>query len=108
DRPDGDIEAMKILKIILKPGGKMLLTIPVGQDNVFKPLHRVYGKERLPRLLEGWEILKEEYWIKDKEGYWICVDKETALGREITHPSLYGLGLFVLQKPIGDKKRLNR
>ncbi|MFZ8804427.1 MAG: class I SAM-dependent methyltransferase, partial [Candidatus Calescibacterium sp.] len=46
DRPDGDIEAMKILKIILKPGGKMLLTIPVGQDNVFKPLHRVYGKER--------------------------------------------------------------
>ena len=108
DRPDGDIEAMKILKIILKPGGKMLLTIPVGQDNVFKPLHRVYGKERLPRLLEGWEILKEEYWIKDEEGYWICVDKETALGREIVHPSLYGLGLFVLQKPIGDKKRLNR
>jgi hypothetical protein len=108
DRPDGDIEAMKILKIILKPGGKMLLTIPVGQDNFFKPLHRVYGKERLPRLLEGWEILKEEYWIKDEEGYWICVDEETALGREIAHPSLYGLGLFVLQKPIGDKKRLNR
>jgi hypothetical protein len=52
--------------------------------------------------------LKEEYWIKDEEGYWIFVDKETALGREIAHPSLYGLGLFVLQKPIGDKKRLNR
>jgi hypothetical protein len=31
-RPDGDIEAMKILKTILKLNGIMLLTIPVGRD----------------------------------------------------------------------------
>jgi SAM-dependent methyltransferase len=36
-RPDGDIEAMKILKTILKPNGTMLLTIPVGRDKVFTP-----------------------------------------------------------------------
>src|SRR3990172_974869 len=34
-RPDGDIEAMKVLNSILKTNGIMLLTIPVGMDKVF-------------------------------------------------------------------------
>jgi len=101
-RPDGDIEAMKILKTILKPNGIMLLTIPVGKDKVFVPLHRVYGQERLPKLLEGWKVLKKEFWIKDDHNCWICVDESVALDKEpVEH--CYGLGLFVLQKPIGVK-----
>ncbi|MGB9591418.1 MAG: methyltransferase domain-containing protein, partial [Candidatus Kryptoniota bacterium] len=35
DRPNGDLEAMARLKELMKPGGIMLLTIPVGQDAVF-------------------------------------------------------------------------
>jgi SAM-dependent methyltransferase len=101
-RPDGDIEAMKILKTILKPNGTMLLTIPVGRDKVFTPLHRVYGQERLPKLLEGWKVLKKEFWIKDDQNRWICVDESVALNKEpVEH--CYGLGLFVLRKPIGGK-----
>jgi SAM-dependent methyltransferase len=97
-RPDGDIEAMKILKTILKPNGIMLLTIPVGKDKVFAPLHRVYGQGRLPKLLDGWKVLKKEFWIKDNQNCWVCVDESVALNEK---PTEYycGLGLFVLQNP---------
>jgi SAM-dependent methyltransferase len=97
-RPDGDIEAMVILKNLVKPDKIMLLTIPVGRDHLFKPLHRVYGQDRLPKLLKGWEIQKNEFWIKDTLNRWIFVEKSVALNIEpVKH--CYGLGLFVLRRP---------
>jgi len=50
--PDGDLEAMRTLRSLMKPKGIQLLTIPVGRDSVFYPWHRVYGKARLPLLLD--------------------------------------------------------
>src|SRR5207245_201498 len=41
---DGDLAAMTRLRRWLKPGGVMLLTVPVGHDAVFAPLTRVYGR----------------------------------------------------------------
>lgn len=96
NRPDGDLEAMAKMKLVLKPEGKMLLTIPVGQDAVFTPLHRVYGKERLPKLLEGYTIERKEYWIKNDKNQWILADEITALNVK-PNPHFYGLGCFVLQ-----------
>lgn len=96
--PDGDIEAMKVLNSILKTNGIMLLTIPVGRDKVFAPLHRIYGEKRLPGLFQGWEVLKKEYWIKDTDNRWIIADESTALNKEPLK-YCYGLGLFVLRKP---------
>lgn len=95
DRPTGDFEAMAQLRRLLKPSGRMLLTIPVGADAVFPPLHRVYGPQRLPKLLEGWRVREEEYWIKDAQNHWVAADQGTALS---TRPSAwrYGLGLFAL------------
>ncbi|GAF74558.1 unnamed protein product [marine sediment metagenome] len=95
-RPDGDLEAMGRLKELIKPGGVMLLTIPVGRDRVFKPLHRVYGLERLPRLLDGYTVEIEEYWVKNNENQWVMTDKQDALAREPLE-RLYGLGCFVLR-----------
>src|SRR3990172_11938288 len=43
--PNGDLKAMRLLRTLLKPGGRMLLTIPVGQDQVCRPYHRIYGAE---------------------------------------------------------------
>jgi SAM-dependent methyltransferase len=100
-RPDGDIEVMAILKNLLKSGKLMLLTIPVGRDRVFRPLHRVYGQDRLPKLLEGWKIQKNEFWIKDSLNRWIIVEKSVALDIDpVKHR--YGLGLFVLTRPDSD------
>lgn len=95
DRPDGDIGAMTRLCEFMKPEGVMLLTIPVGQDAVFPPLHRVYGAERLPKLLNRYVIKKEEYWIKDEQNQWVTADRNIALSRQAQR-DLYGLGCFVL------------
>ncbi|MFC1992477.1 class I SAM-dependent methyltransferase [Chloroflexota bacterium] len=95
-RPNGDIEAMSELRKLLKPDGEILLTIPVGYDAVFPPLHRVYGQERLPRLILGCTIEKEEFWTKNDSNQWIMTEKSIALslrpGRDF-----YGLGCFVLR-----------
>ena len=102
--PDGDLEAMARVRELMKPGGIMLLTIPVGQDAVFPPMCRVYGKERLPRLLDGYIVEKEALWVKDQENRWAQCDRERALIFEASASSLdplqniYALGCFVLRK----------
>ena len=95
ERIDGDFEVMRFLRALLRPNKPMLLTIPVGPDRVFRNLHRVYGAERLPRLLNGWEIKKQEFWVKDRSNRWISTDESRALAHE-TAPRSYSLGLFVL------------
>jgi len=89
----------------MKPGGIMLLTIPVGKDQVCPPLCRVYGAERLPLLLQGFSLVKEAYWAKDKYNRWVlCEDKEWVLNQKARVRSMsplrnvYALGCFVLKK----------
>jgi SAM-dependent methyltransferase len=100
----GDVRAMSILRSLLKPTGYMLMTIPVGQDVVIFPLHRVYGKKRLPTLLDGWNVLEKEFWIKNQENQWIRVGEQQALSQNPTK-YYYGLGLFMLQKLDKTKKK---
>ena len=97
DRPDGDLEAMAKMREILKPEGKMLLTIPVGRDAIFLPHHRVYGKKRLSKLLEGYKIEKKEYWVKNGQNQWILADEKTAFNLKPAR-HFYGLGCFILRK----------
>lgn len=49
--PDADLEAMAKARSILKPGGLLFLTVPVGPDVLVFNLHRRYGPARLPLLL---------------------------------------------------------
>jgi hypothetical protein len=55
--PDGDLNAMKNARAMLRKGGLMFVAVPVGLDTVVWNVHRVYGRSRLPRFLEGWEVL---------------------------------------------------
>jgi SAM-dependent methyltransferase len=103
--PDGDMRAMTLLRNLMKPGGIMLLTVPVGRDAVFAPLCRVYGRERLPRLLDGYIVAKETFWIKDSENRWSPSDREAAFAFEASVGSwdplrnVYALGCFMLRTP---------
>jgi SAM-dependent methyltransferase len=96
DDPDGDLRAMERLAALLKPGGRMALTIPVGRDAVFAPLHRVYGRERLPRALAPFELLLERYWAKADGPRWREVERAVALAEQGSE-AYYALGLFVLE-----------
>ncbi len=53
--PDGDIKAMQTCAEMLRPGGILILAIPIGQDCVVWNAHRIYGKIRTPLLLKGWK-----------------------------------------------------
>lgn len=100
---NGDLGAMIKLRSLLKPEGIMIFTIPIGKDAVYKPLHRVYGKERLPDLLAGYHVEKEQYWVKNKENQWCSAEKDTALSYQSVAGSwnplrnVYALGCFVLK-----------
>jgi len=54
---DADLKAMQDLKRIVKPGGLFYLAVPLGRDKVVFNLHRIYGRIRLPKLLEGWKLI---------------------------------------------------
>jgi len=102
---DGDLLAMGYMRRLLRPGGRMLLTIPCGRDAVFAPLHRVYGAKRLPRLLEGFEVAKQVYWSKNPQNLWEIVNGEEALdftatvNYRQTNLCRYAIGCFVLLRP---------
>ena len=98
ERPDGDLEAMARLGALMKPGGTMLLTVPIGRDTVFPPLHRVYGAERLPRLLAGFEVASREFWAKRDDNRWTPAPEAEALAFA-PRERLYALGAFVLRRP---------
>lgn len=101
---NGDLEAMDRLAKIMKPGAVMLLTIPVGLDAVFAPLCRVFGEKRLPLLLKGFSIEKEDYWTKNDQNQWIPCERERALnfnawaGSWDPLQNSYALGCFVLRR----------
>lgn len=104
-RDDGDLNAMKRMRELMKPGAIMLLTIPCGRDAVFAPLHRVYGGQRLPLLLSGFELQKETYWKKARDNRWQRTSREEALDYQPTADfenvaaCTYALACFVLKKP---------
>ncbi len=95
---DGDLIGMQNLNDLMNDSAKMLLTVPVGQDGVYLPNHRVYGEVRLPQLLSGFNIETERYFEKtNSKRFWAETNKETALATT-SSPSFYSIGLFVLAK----------
>ncbi len=94
---DGDLMAMAKLSKLLAHEGRMILTIPVGVDANIAPFHRIYGTERLPKLLADYRISKEEFWSKGDIGLWNQCNKETALSTKGSADH-YALGLFLLAK----------
>lgn len=97
--PDGDLRAMGLLRAAMAgPESVMLLTIPVGRDGVYPPFHRVYGAERLPRLVEGFRVEEEVFFAKlGTSNVWQPVAKPVALDVQGS-ASFYAIGLFVLRR----------
>jgi SAM-dependent methyltransferase len=96
DNPDGDLQAMAKVRQVMKKDGKCILTIPVGLDGTFSPWHRVYGEERLPRLLEGFTITEFAFHVKESSDKWKPCERKKALAFRGS-PSRYALGQFILQ-----------
>jgi len=48
---------MKNTKDLIHKDSLLFLSVPIGIDKVVFNLHRVYGKHRIEKLLDGWEIV---------------------------------------------------
>lgn len=105
---DGDLVAMRRLSDLMKPGAKMLLTVPVGRDAIFPPMCRVYGPERLPKLLGVFVVEEESYWRKNDANRWVRATRDASLdfeahaGSSRAMENIYAIGCFVLRKPASE------
>lgn len=64
--PNGDLMAMMKAKKMLKRGGLLFLSVPIGKDCLVWNAHRIYGWQRMPLLLRGWEIV-ESFGFKESD-----------------------------------------
>lgn len=55
--PEGDMKAMQNCLSMLNPDGFMVFATQIGKGSICWNAHRIYGRARLSRLLEGWELL---------------------------------------------------
>lgn len=70
--PNGDIKTMRAIHQNLKEGGLVVWGAPVGQDLLVWNVHRIYGRQRLELMFEGFEELS-----------WIQYNKEALFQNEI-------------------------
>jgi SAM-dependent methyltransferase len=64
--PEGDLHALQAVHRILKPTGRLLLTVPFGRRGG-SDWYRVYDHRALRELLSrsGFSVETEDYWTKD-------------------------------------------
>jgi len=55
--PNSDLIAMEKVKGLLKDGGLLCLSVPIGVDAVYWNVHRVYGEHRFPVLIDGFDMI---------------------------------------------------
>jgi hypothetical protein len=106
DRKDlqADLEGMRQLRSLLNMDGVLLMTLPVGVDAIYPRVHRVYGRTRLPLLLDGYVVREQEFWTKNEQNRWTLATENTALDWVSTDYA-YALGCFVLSRTNGAPAR---
>lgn len=103
----GDIKAMEELNRVLKPEGILILTTPyVGKESIEPRLQGNYNRDRIEKLIESFEVVKQDYFYTMCKGRWAWikmnkqdVDEQNFNWRESFHN--WGLACLVLKK--GDK-----
>lgn len=92
---DGDFEVLELLHRGLRPGGRLLLTVPYGRGSL--PGTRVYDDDRLGKLLENFSVLEEEYYSKQDGRNWILSD-QPRVGTVESVVSTQGVALIAAAK----------
>lgn len=78
--PEGDAKAVKEIRRILRRGGRLLVTLPFGEEKRQTTLNRVYNRDNLKELFSGWEIKDKIFYSQDSQGFWVPVVEEEAQG----------------------------
>ncbi len=74
--PDGDFKTIKEIERILKRGRFLILTTPFS-NSYLESWQRIYDHERLEKLTEGFNLVKETFFAK-KGRRWISANRKEA------------------------------
>jgi hypothetical protein len=93
--PWGDLKMAKNLRLLLRPGGLMLLSFPVGRGCVVYNAHRIYSSKRRAALFGDLRLLE---WAQGRSrlGH-LKVKTQVALRK----PGAHSQPIYVLQKIAG-------
>lgn len=95
----GDFKAMAEIFRILKPGGKVLITVPYGVGRSL-PLNRLYTSSRIKEVLGKFKIFRTEYYrYFTAYDMWFEVTEPIAAKNNWDIEPWYSLGCFVVVKP---------
>lgn len=95
----GDLKAMNEMFRILKKGGRLLVTVPYGCEDVL-PLNKLYNSSRIKKLFEGYKIISSTYQKYNSEFYiWTEVNEKEASVTNWRKDRWYSIGFFILEKP---------
>ncbi len=97
DDPNGDAKAMKEMCRLLKPGGRLILTVPFGQYALL-PLNRVYTREKVMALKGALQCVAEECFCIDQEGTYKPATAQKASEADLRRDGYYALGCFVFER----------
>jgi len=90
--PEGSFKAARELERILKPGGKLYLSVPVGRERVCFNAHRVFRPQTVSELFPA--LCPIEFCFVDDRGAFV-EDQPLSAAAECE----YGCGLFIFEKP---------
>ena len=102
--------AMAQIYRLLKPGGRLLVTVPFGRP-ALTPLHRIFDPPGLRKLLEKFKIESLEFGIKVDEKTWCVPASEEEAGTKAHHPENHSPGavaLAVCKKASGTRRGKHR
>jgi SAM-dependent methyltransferase len=99
---EADIIAMATMHSMLAPGGKLILTVPVGLGGIMAPFHRVYDQCRVQDLMDGWIRLEKRYWCKrdGDDSTWVVTGWQQAFTTQaaLEPAHYYAIGGFLLTR----------
>jgi SAM-dependent methyltransferase len=70
-----DVEAVKQIKLLLKSNGHFIITVPYGKK-ALTPVHRIYDKEALQKLIQDFLLIKISYGIRKDDFTWTITENE--------------------------------
>lgn len=95
--PCGERSAMNEMRRLLKPGGRLILTVPFGQYAML-PLNRVYTHEGIMKLKGTLHVVAEEYYCIDRDGLYLPATAQLASEADLRLDGYYALGCFVFEQ----------
>jgi SAM-dependent methyltransferase len=92
-----DLRVIAEVARVLRPGGRLLLTVPFGQGTA-TPVHRVYDAETLSGLLRRFRVVERGFGVREGDA-WTYTTDEGRAGEADSRERVSAVALVVAEKP---------